>query len=135
MPYHDIQQILSAGAHTIGGGVNLWTQSSLTRSYWGIRDVAGGISETLLNPLHLSRCEHGVIHARGGEEQQGAGDGGQTDSLHWLIDTRGNGPQPHTDPPLVLLINCKVSPSVKIINYQVFKTSLLLHLAQEVQLK
>ena len=68
MPYHDIQQIHSVGAHTVGGKMNPGTQR--TRTF--VR---------LLNLLHLSRCEHGVICARGKLERQGAGDGSQTDSV------------------------------------------------------
>lgn len=63
------QTHLSAGAHTVGGKVNLWTR----RKEGHFRDV--------LKPPHLSRCEYGVISAEGGKEPQGAGDSCQTDQV------------------------------------------------------
>lgn len=82
MSYLDIQQIHLAGAHTVGGGVNMWAQSSLTESYQGIRDLEGRFQDTVEPPALVPGVNMGSTMPREGKnskEQQGAGDGCQTD--------------------------------------------------------
>lgn len=84
MPYHDIQQIHSAGTHTVGGRVSVWAQSSLSESYRGIRDVEGHFRDIVETPALIPGVNMGSPVPREGKnsiEQQGAGDGvRQTDS-------------------------------------------------------
>lgn len=86
MPYRDIQQIHSAGAHTVGGRVNAWAQSSLTKSSRGIRDVKGHFRDIVEPPALILGVNMGSPVPREGKnsiEQQGAGDGCQTDR-QWI---------------------------------------------------
>lgn len=82
MPYHDIQQIHSAGPHTVGGRVKAWAQSSLTESYRGIRDKEGLFRGIVEPPALIPGVNMGSAMPRKGKnskEQQGAGDCCQTD--------------------------------------------------------
>lgn len=82
MPYLDIQQIHSAGAHTVGGRVNVSAQRSLTESYRGFRDVEGNFRDIVEPPALVPGVNMGSSVPREGKnsiEQQGAGDGCQTD--------------------------------------------------------
>lgn len=118
MPYLDIQQIHSAGAHTVGGRVTVWAQSGLTESYQGIRDVEGHFQKIVEPPCPCPRCEHEVVHARGGKEQHRAAgcwrrlSDRQTMvvmvSLHWLVDTLDNGSQLYTGITSSSCYVCKV---------------------------
>lgn len=81
MPYHDIQQIHSAGAHTVGGRVKVWVQSSLIESYQGIRDGEGHFRDIVEPPALFPGVNMGSPVPREGKnsiEQQGAGDACQT---------------------------------------------------------
>lgn len=82
MPYLDIQQIHSAGAHTVGGRMIMWSHSSLTESYQGIRVVEGHFRDIVEPPALVPGVNMGSSVPREGKnsiQQQGAGDDCQTD--------------------------------------------------------
>lgn len=88
MPYLDIQQIRSAGAHTVGGRVSVWAHSRPTDC--GFKDAEGHYGDIAEPPALVPGVNMGSSvpsERKISAEQQGAGDGCQTDdsgmvSLH-----------------------------------------------------
>lgn len=81
-------------AHTVGGRVNMWAQSSLTESYRAIRDAEGRFRDIVEPPpaliLGVNMGSPVPREGKNSIEQQGAGDGCQTDrqtTVRWSHST------------------------------------------------